>query len=333
MASLKPRNADGKIILSQLTKELFLKNIVQARQAQGEHLEHYDFNKSRCKVLSKNETVKSNSSGILYWMMRDCRVQDNWAMIFAQRLALKHSLPLYVCYLYKDVHKLCPTLRHLTFLIEGLKIVEKECKELNIGFYMLNSSAEELSTLIEKNNIGGVVSEFYPLRHPIEQQKRLLDKLPKDVPVVQIDAHNIVPPWIASDKQEGMAKFLRPKINKQLPEYLCGFPNISKHKYAGSLKNLTNHLRDLDEAYKHFSPNWDVDVVKWGDGPGEEGGLSMLRTFMTEKLKYYGVTSNDPSKDNTSKLSPWIRFGNYWYTTWISLDNLRCLKKSGVLGS
>nr|CAI5856235.1 unnamed protein product [Callosobruchus analis] len=122
MASLKPRNFESKIILSQLTKDLFLKNIDDARKAQGVHLEHYDFNKSRCKVLSKTETVKNNSSGILYWMMRDCRVQDNWAMIFAQRLAMKQNLPLYVCYLYKDAHKICPTVRHLTFLIEGSNV-------------------------------------------------------------------------------------------------------------------------------------------------------------------------------------------------------------------
>ncbi|VEN43006.1 unnamed protein product [Callosobruchus maculatus] len=106
-----------------------------------------------------------------------------------------------------------------------------------------------------------------------------------------------------------MAKFLRPKINKNLPEYLCGFPKVSKHKYSGILKNLSGHFKDLNEAYKCFKPKWDVEVVKWGEGPGEEGGLSMLRTFMVERLKYYGVTSNDPSKDNTSKLSPWLRFG------------------------
>nr|CAI5856234.1 unnamed protein product [Callosobruchus analis] len=310
MASLKPRNFESKIILSQLTKDLFLKNIDDARKAQGVHLEHYDFNKSRCKVLSKTETVKNNSSGILYWMMRDCRVQDNWAMIFAQRLAMKQNLPLYVCYLYKDAHKICPTVRHLTFLIEGLKFVEKECKDLNIGFYVLNSSVEDLAAVIEKNNIGGVVCDFYPLKHPTELQKRLMNKLDKNVPVVQIDAHNIVPTWIASDKQEGMAKFLRSKINKNLPEYLCGFPKVSKHKYSGTLKYLTNCFKDLDEAaYKCFNPKWDVGVVKWGEGPGEEGGLSMLRIFMVERLMYYGVNSNDPSKDNTSKLSPWLRFG------------------------
>lgn len=123
-----------------------------------------------------------------------------------------------------------------------------------------------------------------------------------------MDAHNIVPVWIASDKQEIMAKFLRPKINKRLPEYLSGFPNISAHKYTGQLK-LKNEIKNLDDAVKHYTPLWNVAEVQWGAGPGEVAGLSMVLDFIIKKLQYYGVSSNDPSKDHTSKLSPWLRFG------------------------
>lgn len=120
MASLKPRSSSGKIILQQLTKEVFLKNIVEARKAQGDGVEHFDFNKSRCKILTKNDEISENSKGVLYWMTREHRVQDNWSMIFAQRLAIKQKVPLYVCFLSKDAHNLYPTNRHIKFLIEGI---------------------------------------------------------------------------------------------------------------------------------------------------------------------------------------------------------------------
>lgn len=120
MASLKPRHSNGRILLDQLTKELFLKNIVEARKSEGETVESYDFEKTRCKILSKNEKVKDKSNGILYWMMRDCRVQDNWAMIFAQRLASKQKVPLHVCFTIKDAHHSYPTKRHFKFLLEGI---------------------------------------------------------------------------------------------------------------------------------------------------------------------------------------------------------------------
>ncbi|XP_072387922.1 deoxyribodipyrimidine photo-lyase-like [Diabrotica undecimpunctata] len=307
MASLKPRNSSGKILLDQLTKEYFFKNIVSAREAQGESVENFDFNKDRCRVLSPNENIKDGSKGILYWMYRDCRVQDNWALIFAQRLAIKKKLPLYVCYSLKDAHQQYPTRRHFSFFIEGLKFVQKEFRQLNIGFHLLNASPKELAKLIVSNDIGGVVCDFSPLRHPIKLQTALLDSLPDEVPLVQVDAHNIVPVWIASCKQEGMAKFLRPKITQKLDEYLTGFPNISKHKYSGKL-DIQNEI-ELDEALNCYTPKYDVPEIKWGDGPGPEAGLTMLRKFIVENLREYGSTSNDPSKDNTSKLSPWINFG------------------------
>lgn len=40
----------------------------------------------------------------------------------------------------------------------------------------------------------------------------------------EVDAHNVVPIWVASDKLEYSAKTLRGKINKLLPEYLIDFP-------------------------------------------------------------------------------------------------------------
>ncbi|KAJ8917474.1 hypothetical protein NQ315_005521 [Exocentrus adspersus] len=308
MASLKPRGRDGKIILSELKRELFLKNIVESRQSQGESVEYFDFNKSRCRTLSKNEEIKSSSSGIIYWMNRDCRVQDNWAFLFAQRTAIKLTVPLHVCFLCKDAHELYPTKRHFKFLLEGLKLVREECKRLNIGFYLLESSPKQLAEVVIQNDVGAVICDFSPLKHCRKQLESLLQKLPDNIPVVEVDAHNIVPVWVSSEKQEGMAKFLRPKLTKKLPEYLTGFPDVCKHKYSGLLKT-DQILENIDDAFINYSPTFDVPEVQWGEGPGAEAGLSMLHSFIVSNLRYYGINSNDPSKDCTSNLSPWLHFG------------------------
>ena len=41
-----------------------------------------------------------------------------------------------------------------------------------------------------------------------------------DVPFHEVDAHNVVPVWEASDKRETGARTIRGKINRQLGEYL-----------------------------------------------------------------------------------------------------------------
>jgi deoxyribodipyrimidine photo-lyase len=60
-------------------------------------------------------------------MSRDQRVQDNWALLYAQKLALKQKLPLYVCFSLVPTF-LGATLRHYSFLLEGLREVEKVFK-------------------------------------------------------------------------------------------------------------------------------------------------------------------------------------------------------------
>ena len=35
---------------------------------------------------------------VLYWMLRDKRVNDNWALIEAQKIAIENNVPLKVCF-------------------------------------------------------------------------------------------------------------------------------------------------------------------------------------------------------------------------------------------
>ncbi|KAJ8978730.1 hypothetical protein NQ317_003262 [Molorchus minor] len=194
--------------------------------------------------------------------------------------------------------------------ILGLKLVKERCSELNIHFYLLNSTPKDLAKLCIKNDIGGIVCDFNPLRYIVKVQKILVDTLSGNIPVVQVDAHNIVPVWEASDKQEGMAKFIRPKITKKLPEYLTGFPEVCKHPYSDKFEVGDEEFENIDDAYGIYEPKWEVPPVKWGEGPGEKGGLEALRLFMVKNLSFYGVNSNDPSKDTTSQISPWLHFGH-----------------------
>ena len=39
-------------------------------------------------------------------------------------------------------------------------------------------------------------------------------------PFHEVDAHNVVPCWLASDKRETGARTIRRKINDKLPEFL-----------------------------------------------------------------------------------------------------------------
>jgi deoxyribodipyrimidine photo-lyase len=80
----------------------------------------FKFNKKRCRIVSKSMDVGDSMGGILYWMSRDQRVQDNWALLYAQRLALKLKRPLHVCFCLVPKF-LGATIRHFGFMLKGIQ--------------------------------------------------------------------------------------------------------------------------------------------------------------------------------------------------------------------
>lgn len=48
--------------------------------------------KRRCRRLNKVPMAKDSRGPVIYWMSRDQRVEDNWALLYAQKLALQRSM-------------------------------------------------------------------------------------------------------------------------------------------------------------------------------------------------------------------------------------------------
>lgn len=59
----------------------------------------------------------------------------------------------------------------------------------------------------------------------------------EEVVVHEVDAHNVVPAWIASPKLEYGARTIRTKIHKLLPEYLVDFPALTAPRVPWSLED------------------------------------------------------------------------------------------------
>lgn len=164
----------------------FLNRIKQERLDTAKSILDFDFKKKRVRILSKCENVKENSKGVLYWMSREFRVQDNWNMLFAQKLALKNQVPLHVIFFLLPKF-LNATTRHYKFLIRGLKQVKEECEELDITFHLYPGwPYENLPKIVADNDLGAVVCDFFPLRLPMKWQEDVKNKLPDDIAFVQV---------------------------------------------------------------------------------------------------------------------------------------------------
>ena len=163
---------------------------------------------------------------VVYWMSRDQRTNHNWALLFAEQLALENHQTLIVVF---NLVLSCPdaTLRHYDFMLKGLMQTEQKLEALNIPFFILAGEPEaEVHRFIATYKVGAVVSDFSPLKISGTWKKKTLESAP--APCYEVDAHNIVPCRAASNKMEFSARTIRPKINRKLDTFLTAFPELKR---------------------------------------------------------------------------------------------------------
>jgi deoxyribodipyrimidine photo-lyase len=243
-----------------------------------------------------------DSGPIALWMSRDQRANDNWALLFAQELALKQKTPLVVVFCLVPEF-LGAGRRQYAFMLKGLQEAEQSLAKKNIPFFLLSGSpAQKLLQFIRRYRIGALVKDFDPLRIKRKWTDAVVKKI--DIPVYEVDSHNIVPCWIASWKQEYGAYTLRPKIHRFLLEFLEEIPPLKKYPFPWQERIIKP---DWEKRIRSLGID-NIPEVKW-IRPGEKAAYEMMHDFITKKLHVYGEQRNDPMKDVQSNLSPYLHFG------------------------
>ena len=182
-------------------------------------------NPKRVKTMKPGDLKRGP---VVYWMSRDQRTRDNWALLFSQELFQREKVPLAVVFCLAPQF-LGATFRQYAFMLRGLAEVEQDLKEHNIPFHLLVGAPEvELPKFFRQSGAGCLVTDFDPLRVKRQWKEAVAQRL--DLPFFEVDAHNIVPCWLASNKQEYGAYTLRPKIWRLLTEFLDEFPPLQKQE-------------------------------------------------------------------------------------------------------
>ncbi|BDA41821.1 Deoxyribodipyrimidine photo-lyase [Coccomyxa sp. Obi] len=261
----------------------------------------------RVRILKDGDI---GSGPVIYWMSRDQRVQDNWALLHAAEVAAKSRAPVAV------VFNLVPSYlnagaRQFGFMLRGLKLMQPKLEALNIPFFLVKGDpVQTVPELVEKTGASLLVTDFASLRLGRQWRDQVAEKL--SIPFHEVDAHNVVPCWLASDKREYGARTIRPKIHRQLPEFLQPYPELEKQpKWELDVKpdavDWDAEIADVVERGKH------VPEVDWVQ-PGEDAAMEALlgeKGFLTkERLSIYHTKRNDPNCNALSQLSPFLHFGH-----------------------
>lgn len=265
-------------------------------------------NTLRTRLLTKHTYTGGT---VVYHMCRDIRVHDNDALLFAQELALSQGAQLIVVYHIWNYEWKGATRRFYDWVLPSLEEVEQELRKYSIPLIVtvseMNLFSDDYRVTFPQKNVGAVVVDQLPLRFMKRWKETMLSQYP-DVPLYEVDAHNCIPVWYTSQKQEFAAHTIRGKIHKILPDFLEEYKKVVVHH---GNQELLKTITPIDWNVMKSKMVCNESVSGVGNFvPGEKSAQKILTDFLRNKLTDYDESRNLINSDGQSNLSPYISHGN-----------------------
>src|SRR5579862_455809 len=246
-------------------------------------------NTDRRVQLLNRATLRASAQYVLYWAQVNRRAAWNHGLAYAVKLANQAGLPV-LFYEGLTFDYLYASERFDQFILQGVSDTRRQLERLGIGyvFYHRRKRRDPNDVLYRlAKNAAALVTDDYPLWPARVFNPRVASKL--EIPCYAVDSSCIVP-MSCFEKREYAAYTIRPKIHKLLTEYLRPMPALHvRHKFKGTR----------------------LEFAAAGDGTGGSvAAHKRLRDFLKHSLHRYANSSNQPSENATSGLSPYLHFGH-----------------------
>ncbi len=242
---------------------------------------------------------------VVYWMQRAMRIVDNPALDVAIEAANLLGLPVVVFFSvipnYPNAN-----LRHYHFMAQGLRDVQTDAAERGVGFVVRRHPGNSLDAFLEEAEAALLVGDENPCREP-ERWRCVLARRLK-LPYWTVDADVVVPSRVF-DRSFVLLHHFRPHLIRESPKYLVAPAKIEPNHPWKPWKALPSFslAGDITAGFKQLDRT--VQPVDSFTG-GSHAALKRLRDFVSLKLKHYDETRNHPEVRGTSRLSPYLHFGN-----------------------
>ena len=258
---------------------------------------------------------------IVYWMQRAMRIHENPALDVAIDAAnlLGLSVVVFVAVIpnYPNAN-----LRHYHFLQQGLRDVEEDAAERGVGFVLRRHPVNSVEKFLEEVEASMLIGDENPCREP-ERWRRVLARRLK-LPYWTVDADVVVPSAILG-RDYFLLQHMRPHLQSALPKFLIATRHPKPQKSWRKPKSLSHDSLAHDITTGFNSLDRTIKPVDTFTG-GTHAALKQLREFLNHGLKDYGEHRNHPELKGTSRLSPYLHFGNIGPIT-IALAAQQSVKK------
>jgi deoxyribodipyrimidine photo-lyase len=277
-------------------------------------------------LVRRRAAPRRGGKCVVYWMQRAMRIVDNPALDVAIEAGNLLRLPVVVFFSvipnYPNAN-----LRHYHFMQQGLRDVAEDAAERGVGFVLRRHPDNSLEGFLDEVEAALLIGDENPGREP-ERWRRVLAKRLK-VPFWTVDADVVVPSAVFN-RTFFLLHHFRPHLKRELPKYLVQPKKIEpKHAWKPA-KKLASYSLDQDITAGFASLDRRVGPVDGFTG-GTHSALRRLTEFVSRELADYGEMRNHPEIKGTSRLSPYLHFGNIGPLT-IALAVERAVAQGKVTG-
>ena len=261
---------------------------------------------SHPRVLVRREgPPRKGGRCIVYWMQRAMRIPDNPALDVAIEAGNLLGLPVVVFFSVIPNYPHA-NLRHYHFMAQGLRDVAEDAAERGVGFVLRRHPDNSIEAFLEEVDAALLVGDENPCREP-ERWRRVLAKRLK-IPFWTVDADVVVPSAVFGRSYFLMHHF-RPHLKAELPKYLVAGTERKPTCTWTVPRRLASYSVNEDLTAGFASLDRRVGPVDSFTG-GTRAATRRLQEFLQRDLAHYEKARNHPEVRGTSRLSPYLHFGN-----------------------
>jgi deoxyribodipyrimidine photo-lyase len=257
------------------------------------------------RILVRRDGPPRTGKCVVYWMQRSMRIHENPALDVAIDVANFLDLPVVVFFSvipnYPNAN-----LRHYHFLQQGLRNVEQDAAEREVGFVLRRYPDNSLEKFLEEVGAAMLIGDENPCREPERWRKVLARRL--KIPYWTVDADVVVPSAVFG-RDYFLLQHMRPHLAVAMPKFFVASKHPKPlHEFRKPKSLHRDSLdRDITSGFKNLDRS--VGPVDTFTG-GTHAAIKSLREFVNHGLKEYAEKRNHPEIDGTSRISPYLHFGN-----------------------
>ena len=252
----------------------------------------------------------------ILWFRRDLRIHDNAALDWACENS-ETVIPVYI-HSPDEESPWAPGAASRWWLHHSLISLQKKLADNGLTLNFFSGSSEDVMREIIKDTGAGAVAynRLYE-SHLYNRDLVLEKKLSDEVEVAAFDSGLFFPPGTVLNNQHLPYRVFTPFYKKIRPLLFPEYSDNSACAVVGRLKTVNlktsnkvvlssgQSLQSLDLLDDHV---WHENLcLHWK--PGEDNACQLLDTFLEDAVEHYDIERDIPSVDSTSRLSPYLHFG------------------------